>query len=117
LQHLNFKSEAGRRKTFKRWPVPFMDKNRLAAAGFYYTIWGDVVCCAFCRVEVRFWKAGHCPLKDYERWRPSCGFVKGFVVGNIPVDKPETSQEATRSNDVCGSFMKLRPNSRPEQSK
>jgi hypothetical protein len=35
LQHLNIKSEAGRRLTFEEWPVAFMDKNNLVIAGFY----------------------------------------------------------------------------------
>jgi hypothetical protein len=52
LQHLNLKSEADRRKTFEGLSVPFMDKNRLAAAVFYYTSRGDIVRCAFCGVEV-----------------------------------------------------------------
>jgi hypothetical protein len=42
-----------------------MDKNRLAAVGFYYTSWGDVVLCAFCAVEVRWWKEWDCPFKDH----------------------------------------------------
>jgi len=46
------KSEANRRKTNKEWHVLFMDKNHLAAAGFYYTNWSDIFCCAFCGLEV-----------------------------------------------------------------
>jgi hypothetical protein len=38
--------------------VPFMDKNRLGAAGFYYTSWGDIVRCAFCGVEAGWWRKG-----------------------------------------------------------
>jgi hypothetical protein len=30
------KSEANRRKRYESWAVPFMDINRLAAAGFYF---------------------------------------------------------------------------------
>jgi hypothetical protein len=137
------KSEADRRKTFEGWSVPFMDKNSLAVAGFYYTSRGDIVRCAFCGVEVGCWQQEDWPLEDHKYFSPSCGFVKGFVFGNIPIDKPETSQEParskavcgcgfkvflsknnptdkpepTRSRDVCGSFMELRPNSRPEQGK
>jgi hypothetical protein len=52
LKDLNMKSEANRRKTYETWQVPFMDINRLAAVGFYFTNCCDVVCFAFCGVEV-----------------------------------------------------------------
>jgi hypothetical protein len=130
-------------KHLKGGRKPFMDKNRLAAVGFYYTSRGDIVRCAFCGVEVACWQEGDSSFDDHKRWGPSCGFVKGFVIGNIPIDNPETSREPARSKeaweygfkgfvagknpidkpeaphskDVCGSFMELRPNSRPEQGK
>jgi len=47
LQHLNMKSEVDRRQILEKWQVVFMDKNRLAAAGFYYTNWSDVICMHF----------------------------------------------------------------------
>jgi hypothetical protein len=94
-----------------------MDKNRLEAAGVYYTSRLDIFRCAFCGVEVGWWREGDSPIANHKRFSPSCGFIKGFVVGNIPIDKPETSQEPTRSKYVCGSFMELRPNSRHEQGK
>jgi hypothetical protein len=50
------KSDADRRKTLEGWSVPFMDKNRLAAAVFYYTNRGDTVRCAFCGVDVASWE-------------------------------------------------------------
>jgi E3 ubiquitin-protein ligase XIAP len=108
------KSEANRLKTYDTWAVPFMDVNRLAAAGFYFTNWCDVVCCAFCGVEVGCWEAGDDPLKDHHRWSPFCTFVKGLLAGNIPIgpdDRPGSS------NDVCGSFMEYRLNSLPERCK
>ena len=52
LQHLNLKTEAGRRKTYETWCVPFVDTNQLAAAGFYFINQSDVVRCTFCGVEV-----------------------------------------------------------------
>nr|CAD7444083.1 unnamed protein product [Timema bartmani] len=39
----NMKMESERRKTFRRWPVPFMDPDKLAAAGFYYLNKDDIV--------------------------------------------------------------------------
>jgi hypothetical protein len=131
---LNMKSEADRRRTYERWPVSFMDKDHMSAAGFYFTNRGDVVCCAFCGVEVGRWEEGDDAFRDHQRWSPSCGFIKGLIVGNIPVDsdgQPGTSsslslpssssllssQETSRSYDVCGPYMELRPNSGPEQGR
>jgi hypothetical protein len=111
---------------------------------------------------VGWWREGDSPFANHKHWSPSCGFIKGFVVGNIPIDQPEIAllwvpppphypgnrklrhlnlkSEAdcrktfegwsvpfidknrlpaarTHSRDVCGSFMEVRPNSRPEQGK
>jgi hypothetical protein len=46
LQHLNMKSESDGRQDVWKKEVAFMDKNHLAAAGFYYTNSSGVVCCA-----------------------------------------------------------------------
>jgi hypothetical protein len=74
-------------------------KNRLTAAGFYYTNRGYLFRCTFCGVEVGWWR-GDSPFAENKRWSPFCEFIKGFVVGNIPIDKPETSLELNRSHDV-----------------
>jgi len=44
------RSEADRRQIFEKLQVAFMDKNHLAAVGFYYRNWSDVVWSAFCGV-------------------------------------------------------------------
>jgi hypothetical protein len=67
LQPLNLKSEVDRRKIFKYWCLPFMDVNQLAAAVFFFTNRGDVVCCAFCGVEVGHWIEGDDEFKDHQR--------------------------------------------------
>ena len=120
LHHLNLKSEADLRKTYETWLVPFMVANELAAAGFYFTNWSDMVRCAFC-IEMGHWDGGYYALKEYQRWSPFCGFAKGLCVGNIPIlsnSQPEKSpQQPTRSRNVCSPHFELRPNSRPERSK
>jgi len=101
MQKLNMKSEADRRRTYERWPVPFMDKDRLSAAGFYFTNRGDVVRCAFCGVEVGRWEEGDDAFRDHQRWSPSCGFIKGLIVGNIPIGsdgQPGTSSSLPSSS-------------------
>jgi len=65
LKHLNFKSEADRRKTYETRRVPFMDANQLAAAGFYFTNQSDIVHCVFCGVEIGYWTEGDDPLKEH----------------------------------------------------
>jgi len=52
-----------------------MDINQLAAAGFFFTHWGDVVRCAFCGMEVGHWVEGDYAFKDHQRWSPSCKFL------------------------------------------
>jgi len=114
------KSEADRPKTFEKWPVAFIDKNNLAAAGFYFTNSSDVVCCAFCGAQVGHWE-GYDPFKDHQHWSPSCGFIRGLFVGNIPigstVQPPTSPEQPTQSYDVYSPHFELRPNSQPERSK
>ena len=93
--------------------MSFMDKNDMSAVGFYFTEQEDVVRCAFCGVKVGRWEQGDDPFRDHRRWSPSCRFIKGFIVGNVPIgsnDQPGTSsssssslsQETSRSYDcVC----------------
>ena len=38
--------------------MSFMDKNHLVPTGFYFTGWGDVVCCALFGVGVATGKRG-----------------------------------------------------------
>ena len=102
VQHLDTKSEAIRLQTFQKWPLQFIDKNHLAAAGFYFTYSKDVVCSAFCGVQVGEWEAGVYPFKKHQLWSPSSGFIIGFIVRNIPISS--TDQQPTRSRDVCGSW-------------
>ena len=115
------KKESDRRKTYETWPVSFMDPHRLSAAGFYYTDQNDVVRCAFCGVEVGRWEEGDDPFRDHQRWAPSCGFVRGLSVGNIPISpngQPETSTSGMNlSRDVCGPFLEIRPHAGPERGK
>jgi len=110
--YLNLKSEADRLKTYETWRVPLMDANQLASAGVYSTNWSGVVRCAFCGTVVGRWEEGDGVMKEHQRWGPSCVFVKGLCVGNIPIvsnDLPETSsQQPNSSYDVCGPHMQYR---------
>ena len=97
----SYNSEAVRRKTFHTWPMEFLDKKLLAAAGFYYTNFKDVVCCAFCHVRLGQWKKEDSPFEEQKRWIPYCAFINGLFVGNKPV--ASNNEQPARSRDVCGS--------------
>jgi len=94
-----YKSEAVRRETFDNWPVQFSNKNDLAAAGFHYTHFKDVVCCAFCHVRLGQWEQEDNPFSENKRWSPVCPFINGLNVGNAPVTS--NNEEVSRSRDVC----------------
>ena len=117
-QPLDMKRESDRRKTYEGWTVPFMKVERLSAAGFFYMYHGgienDVVRCAFCGVEVRRWEERDDPFRDHQRWSPTCGFVRGLPVGNVPVNQDDLSQtpamRATQGYDVCGPYFEIDQN-------
>jgi len=81
IEHYEVKSEEIRSETFHNWPVEFIGKNYLAATGFYYTGFKDVVCCAFCKVELQEWEPEDCPFKEHKRWSPTCGFISKLFIG------------------------------------
>ena len=69
------------------------------------------MCCALCEVQLGQWEQEDDPFKEHQRWSPSCGFIKGLFVGSIPIDSIDqpvesalTSQQSTRSREVCGSL-------------
>jgi len=75
----------------------------------------------FCGVQIGWWTDGDVALKGHRRWSPACSFVTGMRVGNFPIlsnnRRGKSSQEPTRSHDMCGSHYELRPNSLPQRSK
>jgi len=94
-----------------------MDKNHLAEAGFYYTNLSGVLCCALCRAQVGHWE-GDDPIKDHQRWSPSCGLIRGLSSGTslmvLPTSLPHrlsSLPEATSvglnavSTVICISFF------------
>nr|CAD7426842.1 unnamed protein product [Timema monikensis] len=110
--------ETPARKTFRRWPVPFMDPDKLAEAGFYYLNKDDIVRCAFCGVEIGHWEEGDDAMRDHQRWGPHCPFLRKFSVGNVPLSG-ESDEElpANQSYDTCGPYgIEIRPFSGPEKS-
>uniref|UniRef100_UPI00358F0481 E3 ubiquitin-protein ligase XIAP-like n=1 Tax=Myxine glutinosa TaxID=7769 RepID=UPI00358F0481 len=82
-------SEEARLKTFVSWPrqgKPTIEE--LAAAGLYYVGTNDRTQCFVCRGILRSWDPLDCALNEHRRWFPSCRFVCGLDVGNIPLVRP-----------------------------
>jgi hypothetical protein len=84
--------------------VAFIDKNNLAAAGFYYTDHSDVVCCAFCVAQIDLFQEGDDTFKDHLRLIPNCEFIRSLSVGNIPIgssDQPTASLSSLPEAVTC----------------
>ncbi|KAL0275463.1 UNVERIFIED_CONTAM: hypothetical protein PYX00_003299 [Menopon gallinae] len=119
----NPKRESERIRSFRRWPVKFLNPKDLAKNGFYYTKELDIVKCAFCGVEIGYWEKGDDPRSDHVKWAPDCDFVNGKDCGNVPLEEcgPEEEQEeeeeeSLTSYDTCGPFHnEIRPFSGPER--
>jgi hypothetical protein len=69
-----------RLKSYETWPLSFMDKNEMVAAGFYCTGIGDTVRCPFCGVEIGYRRFGDNPFSDHKSRSRDCDFVDA----NIP---------------------------------
>jgi len=118
LQRLNLKSDADRRKAFKYWRALFIDVNHLPAAEYFFANRGDVVRCAFSRVEFGHWVKGYDAFKDHQRWSPSCEFVNGLYVENIPPSSETSQPQPSSSYYVCAPCMEyILKTSRPERCK
>jgi hypothetical protein len=52
-----------------------MNKEEMAAAGFYYTGYGDLVRCPFCKVVMGYWKSDDDPFYKHKQLSPNCDFV------------------------------------------
>jgi hypothetical protein len=56
--YYNMKKEADRLRTYDICPVSFVNKNDMAAAGFYFMGSEDRVRCPLCGVQVGRWEPG-----------------------------------------------------------
>lgn len=110
VENLNFilnvmTDEKERLLTFEngQWPVPFISKEQLANAGFFYLLNSDRVQCAFCRVVICAWEPEDVPLIEHKKHFPRCPFLIGNDVGNNPIGRdPIRADKRTLSRDVCG---------------
>jgi hypothetical protein len=77
----------------------------LAKAGFYYYGDQDYVQCAFCGVVVGHWHSDENPMEVHKHCYPTCSFMNGHEVGNIPFDHIDQCEVLPGDGiDVCGIY-------------
>ncbi|XP_046450026.1 baculoviral IAP repeat-containing protein 7-B-like isoform X2 [Daphnia pulex] len=89
---ITLRREDIRLRTFnEHFSATFLSPLLLAKAGFFYVGVDDQVQCAFCRGVVRDWEINDDPRREHQRLFPSCAFILGLPVGNIPLgENPST---------------------------
>lgn len=83
---MNWQHEEFRLRSFNYWSVNFIDPNRLAMTGCYYTGHSDTVHCHFCRVEIGRWEPGDDEVNEHLRWSANCPLLRRRETNNVPID-------------------------------
>uniref|UniRef100_A0A673A873 RING-type E3 ubiquitin transferase n=1 Tax=Sphaeramia orbicularis TaxID=375764 RepID=A0A673A873_9TELE len=93
------KGEGERLQTFQNWPTDApVTSGDLAKAGFFFVGPGDKVQCFCCGGILRCWIHGDSPAAEHKRHFPTCSFMMGQAVGNIPL-------QAGSSDSVDGQLL------------
>ncbi|XP_055078934.1 baculoviral IAP repeat-containing protein 7 [Periophthalmus magnuspinnatus] len=86
LEKPQMRRERDRLQTFQTWPLDAPVRSTdLAKAGFFYLGPGDEVQCFCCGGILRCWVHGDSPVTEHKRHFPTCNFILGRTVGNIPL--------------------------------
>ena len=89
-----YRSEQVRLDTFTsdnyRWPHAFIKIEDLAKDGFFSLKFEDHVKCVFCETEFGEFEEGDIVRVKHSRHVPSCPFVCGEDVSNIPLVSSKT---------------------------
>uniref|UniRef100_A0A3B5LIP3 RING-type E3 ubiquitin transferase n=1 Tax=Xiphophorus couchianus TaxID=32473 RepID=A0A3B5LIP3_9TELE len=86
LREPRMREEVERLRTFQNWPADApVASGDLAKAGFFFLGSGDKVQCFCCGGVLRFWEQGDSPAVEHKRHFPTCSFILGQTVGNIPL--------------------------------
>src|SRR6218665_2647096 len=98
---VQLRHETVRLGTFDDWPPtahpsPFV----LAREGFFYTGVEDRVQCAFCRGCLKRWQPADYPSQEHSKHYPSCPFIRGLDVGNVPTSANSAVGTAVNLNAV-----------------
>ena len=101
LDSLRYEDE--RLATFIDW-VDIVDAKELAKNGFYYLRIKDYTSCVFCRGVIGDWELTDIPSQEHAKHFPSCNFLRGEAVGNIPSYLGKVIERFSVENtsqDVC----------------
>uniref|UniRef100_A0A673A8Z8 RING-type E3 ubiquitin transferase n=1 Tax=Sphaeramia orbicularis TaxID=375764 RepID=A0A673A8Z8_9TELE len=94
-----YMGEGERLQTFQNWPTDApVTSGDLAKAGFFFVGPGDKVQCFCCGGILRCWIHGDSPAAEHKRHFPTCSFMMGQAVGNIPL-------QAGSSDSVDGQLL------------
>ncbi|KAF7662811.1 hypothetical protein LDENG_00225600 [Lucifuga dentata] len=86
LEEPQMRSERARLRTFQNWPPDApVTSGDLAKSGFFFLGSGDKVQCFCCGGILRSWVHGDHPGSEHKRHFPTCSFILGRAVGNIPL--------------------------------
>ncbi|XP_039655272.1 baculoviral IAP repeat-containing protein 7 isoform X2 [Perca fluviatilis] len=86
LEQPEMRREVERLRTFQNWPADApVTSGDLAKAGFFFLGPGDKVQCFCCGGILRCWVHGDSPATEHKRHFPTCSFILGRAVGNIPL--------------------------------
>lgn len=86
LEEPQMRREGERLRTFQTWPTDApVTSGELAKAGFFFLGSGDKVQCFCCGGILRCWVSGDSPAAEHKRHFPTCSFILGRAVGNIPL--------------------------------
>ncbi|XP_017270511.1 baculoviral IAP repeat-containing protein 7 isoform X2 [Kryptolebias marmoratus] len=99
LEEPQMRGEGERLQTFQSWPADApVTSGDLAKAGFFFLGPGDEVQCFCCGGILRHWVRGDHPDAEHKRHFPTCSFIQGLAVGNIPL-------QAGSSDSVDGQLL------------
>ncbi|XP_014488501.1 PREDICTED: death-associated inhibitor of apoptosis 1-like isoform X2 [Dinoponera quadriceps] len=113
VDYTDYRFESARLDSFAEWPLTYLDRETLAAAGFYYTGKTDAVKCFECHLTLCKWSKSDNPWVDHQRFSERCRFLRGIPCGNVPinVDPDTVAPPEPRTRDYCGIYgVQYRPN-------
>ncbi|KAM6976421.1 baculoviral IAP repeat-containing protein 7 [Aplochiton taeniatus] len=95
LEEPRMRGEGDRLRTFQNWPFDApVTSGDLARAGFFFLECGDKVQCFCCGGILRYWVHGDSPTIEHQRHFPTCSFMLGTAVGNIPLSVAPGSSDS-----------------------
>lgn len=102
----HMKSEESRLRTFSSWPLTVPVRPRdLAQAGLYSLGQNDKVQCFCCGGILADWDVGDSAWREHNKHFPSCFFILGHDVGNIPLQR--SREEEIRDRHPAGAGVHM----------